>query len=603
MSAGNTDAPPAAEPPHLVEMSWDPITRIVGSLGIHTKIDFTNRRVADCFSTSSIFRGYSVFMKGKDPRDAHLITSRICGICGDNHATCACYAQNMAFKVRPPALAEWIINLGEAAEYMFDHNIFQDNLVGVDFCEQMVQETNPGVLERAERTESPHAGLHGYRTIADIMRSLNPFRGAFYLEALQMSRLTREMFCLMEGRHVHPSTLYPGGVGTVPSVQLFTDYQVRLMKYVEFMKKVVPLHDDLFGFFYDALPGYEEVGRRRIMLGSWGSFNNPEACDYSYERMPQWGRSMYVTPGIVIDGELITTDLVEINLGLRVLLGSSFYEDWQGSETFVTTDPLGNPIDQRHPWNQTTIPRRQKRDFRGNYTWVMSPRWYDKRTGEYRALDTGGGPLARLWVTALAGMVDIGFIKSTGESVKIYLPKTAALPEVEFEWVIPRWSNTLERDRARSYFQAYAAAAALYFVERALAEVYAGRTQTYTESTVPDEAIACGFHEAVRGVLSHHVVIKGGKIANYHPYPPTCWNASPRDSHGTLGPYEDAVCNTPIFEENGPDRFKGIDIMRTVRSFDPCLPCGVHMYLGKGKTLQARHAPMFGVQAGWETLA
>ena len=42
------------------------------------------------------------------------------------------------------------------------------------------------------------------------MRALNPFTGAFYREALQMSRLTREMFCLMEGRHVHPSTLYPG---------------------------------------------------------------------------------------------------------------------------------------------------------------------------------------------------------------------------------------------------------------------------------------------------------------------------------------------------------------------------------------------------------
>ena len=72
--------------------------------------------------------------------------------------------------------------------------------------------------------------------------------------------MTREMFCLMEGRHVHPSTLYPGGVGTVPTVQLFTDYLVRLMKYVEFMKKVVPLHDDLFDFFYEALPGYEEGG-------------------------------------------------------------------------------------------------------------------------------------------------------------------------------------------------------------------------------------------------------------------------------------------------------------------------------------------------------
>src|ERR1044072_5061922 len=147
----------------LVEMSWDPITRIVGSLGIYTKIDFANREVAECYSTSSIFRGYSIFMKNKDPRDAHFITSRICGICGDNHATCAVYAQNMAFGVNPPALAEWIINLGEAAEYMFDHNIFQDNLVGVDFCEQMVKETNPSVLERAEKTLAPHAELHGYR--------------------------------------------------------------------------------------------------------------------------------------------------------------------------------------------------------------------------------------------------------------------------------------------------------------------------------------------------------------------------------------------------------------------------------------------------------
>ena len=241
-------------------MAWDPITRIVGSLGIYTKIDFKQRIVAECHSTSSIFRGYSIFMKGKDPRDAHFITSRICGICGDNHATCSCYAQNMAYGVKPPHLGEWIVNLGEAAEYMFDHNIFQENLVGVDYCEKMVAETNPGVLELANRTEAPHAGDHGYRTIGDIMRSLNPFTGEFYREALQVSRMTREMFCLMEGRHVHPSTLYPGGVGTVATIQLMTDYITRLMRYVEFMKKVVPMHDDLFDFFYEALPGYEQVG-------------------------------------------------------------------------------------------------------------------------------------------------------------------------------------------------------------------------------------------------------------------------------------------------------------------------------------------------------
>ena len=219
-TSGRSDVTPESD---VVEMAWDPITRIVGSLGIYANVDFKQKVVQECHSTSSIFRGYSIFMKGKDPRDAHFITSRICGICGDNHATCSVYAQNMAYGVAPPHLGEWIVNLGEAAEYMFDHNIFQENLVGVDYCERMVKETNPGVLEKANHTESPHAGEHGYRTIGDIMRSLNPLEGDFYREALQMSRMTREMFCLMEGRHVHPSTLYPGGVGTVATIQLFTD--------------------------------------------------------------------------------------------------------------------------------------------------------------------------------------------------------------------------------------------------------------------------------------------------------------------------------------------------------------------------------------------
>src|SRR4051794_2983741 len=205
---------------NVVDMSWDPITRIVGNLGIYTKIDFDAREVVHCQSTSSIFRGYSVFMKGKDPRDAGFITSRICGICGDNHTVCSMYAQNMAYGVKTPPLGEWIVNLGEAAEYIFDHTLFQDNLVFVDFCEQMVKETNPSVLAKAEKTEAPRADVHGYRTIADIMRSFNPFVGETYKESLTFSRFTREMCCLMEGRHVHPSTIYPGGVGTVATPQL-----------------------------------------------------------------------------------------------------------------------------------------------------------------------------------------------------------------------------------------------------------------------------------------------------------------------------------------------------------------------------------------------
>ncbi len=589
----------AAQPKarNLTAMAWDPITRIIGNLGIYTKIDFDNREVVECKSTSSIFRGYSVFMKGKDPRDAHFITSRICGICGDNHAVCSIYAQNMAYGINPPPLAEWIYNLGEAAEYMFDHSLFQDNLVFVDFCEQMVKETNPKLLEQAEKTDAPHANIHGFRTIADIMRSFNPFTGQTYKEALQMSRVTREMFCLMEGRHVHPSTVYPGGVGTVATPQVFSDYLVRLVRFLDFVKKAVPMNDDVFDFFYQALPGYEKVGQRRILLGCWGSFQNPYVCDYNYKTMADWGRAMYVTPGVIVDGELVTTSLVDINLGIRILLGSSYYDDWEHEETFVTQDPLGNPIDKRHPWNQTTIPKPQKRDLEGgNYSWVMSPRWYDKRTGDYLALDTGGGAIARLWATALANLVDVGYVKATGNSVQINLPKSAALPEMQFEWKIPQWSNAIERDRARVYFIAYSAALAFYFLDKAMEHVRNGDLKVFQDFKVPDEAIGCGFHEAVRGVLSHHMVIRDGKIANYHPYPPTPWNASPRDSYGTPGPYEDAVQGLPIFEENGRENFKGIDIMRAVRSFDPCLPCGVHMYLGDGQVLEQRHSPTLGMR-------
>jgi hydrogenase large subunit len=62
--------------------------------------------------------------------------------------------------------------------------------------------------------------------------------------------------------------------------------------------------------------------------------------------MNQWGDAMFVTPGVVVDGELVTTKLVDIGLNIRILLGSSYYDDWDNSETFVSHDPLGNQSDK-----------------------------------------------------------------------------------------------------------------------------------------------------------------------------------------------------------------------------------------------------------------
>src|SRR6478609_9629528 len=201
------------------EMSWDPITRIVGSLGIHTEIDFSNRTVLKCYSTSMIFRGFDIFMKGIDPRDAHFITSRICGICGDNH---------------------------------------------------------------------------GYKTIADIMRALNPFTGEFYLQTLHVARYTREMYCLFGGRHRHPSTIMPGGCSADITHQTCTDYYVRLMRYFDYVKRSVPMHDDLYDFFLQELPGYDMVGFRETNLVNWGCFDDPDYVDYDYRNMTEWGRRRYI---------------------------------------------------------------------------------------------------------------------------------------------------------------------------------------------------------------------------------------------------------------------------------------------------------------------
>ncbi len=51
--------------------------------------------------------------------------------------------------------------------------------------------------------------------------------------------------------------------------------------------------------------------------------------------------------------------------------------------------------------------------------------------------------------------------------------------------------------------------------------MHAGRVKTWTPFKVPDEGVGVGFHEAPRGVISHHIKIEDGKVANYQMFPPT----------------------------------------------------------------------------------
>ena len=106
--------------------------------------------------------------------------------------------------MKPPKLGDYAFNLAESADYMFDHAIFNDCMANVDFCEQMVKETNPSLLAKAEQTPAEHSEIHGYRTIADIMRALNPFTGDFYLETLNVSVHARDVLPLRRAAHPPP---------------------------------------------------------------------------------------------------------------------------------------------------------------------------------------------------------------------------------------------------------------------------------------------------------------------------------------------------------------------------------------------------------------
>jgi hydrogenase large subunit len=100
-----------------------------------------------------------------------------------------------------------------------------------------------------------------------------------------------------------------------------------------------------------------------------------------------------------------------------------------------------------------------------------------------------------------------------------------------------------------------------------------GDFRTFNRPVFPKgEVRGFGYHEAPRGVLSHWIVIKDGKIDNYQAVVPSTWNASPRDQNDEPGPYEAALIDTPIADANLP-----LEVLRTVHSFDPCIACAVHM--------------------------
>ena len=573
-----TEGPGAqlAAPPRLRDPNIDPMTRVAGALAVHTVLDLENRRAVDAHARAMLFRGYEVILEGRDPRDAIDISSRACGVCGGVHATVSALCIEQAFGVCPPPLGVEVRNLGEVGEMFYDRPLHLGLLAGPDYSTALVGVTNPELVTRAEKTLAPHGGLHGYTTIKDIMDALNPLTGKIYLEALEWTRVGRIMCMLMYGKFPHPSTIVPGGMSTTVTTSTFNEYYGQLGMILDWCKVICRIWDDLVDFFLEANPAYEQVGARPTSLIQTGIWDNSEVYDATYANCNQWGNARWSTPSVIIEGKLVSTNLTDINIGMEEFVEHSFYEDWTkvGPQRYQT-DALGNPLSPYHAWNKTTLPKPTGTNFKDHYTWCTSPRW-DRQTVET-------GAYGQLWGTALRGdYAENPFCESTGDGLRMVVPRHA-LPETELFWPLPRTLNALERNRGRAYAMAFTATIGMNCLLKAFEYWRKGETRVHTPFRIPkDERVAVGFWEASRGYLTHHMIIDKGRIVNYQINTPSTLNASPTDPFGGLGPYEQAIVDTPILESVPDDQVKGIDILRAIRSFDPCMPCTTHMDTSKG---------------------
>jgi len=556
---------------HLNDVDFDPVTRVAGALAFHSTVNLEDRKVVDTASMATLFRGYEVILRGRDPRDAAFISSRACGVCGGVHATTAALAIEMALGIKPPPLGIVIRNLMLSCEYLYDNPLHLFILAGPDFSEVLIRETNPEVWAKAENAPTKYGDVHGYKTIGAMMTDLNPLTGKLYLEALEMTRVAREAYVLLGGKYPHPETIIPGGVTTTVTTSTMTEFYLKLTPFFDYAKRCIAIWDDIYDFMYDVNPQYKHLGELSPTMVDFGQWDHEDHYDATYENCNNWGEKRWSTPGAMVDGKLLTTRLTDINVGFEEFIEHSYYEPWEDCP--FTTDPAGNPISPNHPWNKTTIPRPGEQNWKERYSWSTTPTW-DRKPFE-------AGAYARVYLSAVAQKLPpSNYVASTGKSLQLNLAKDK-LPETMAEWHVPDIWNAFERNRARAYAVGFNLMVTIENWVRAQDLIKRGETQVATPFEIPKtgQHIGAGFWGAGRGFLGHWCVIEKGVLANYQISTPSTVNACPRTPWGTPGAYEQAVLNTPIIETNFKNEkdFKGIDILRALRSFDPCMPCTTHV--------------------------
>lgn len=490
----------------------DPITRIEGHLKIEVEVE--DGRVKEARSSGTLFRGLESIMQGRDPRDAPLIAQRICGVCPISHATASTFALDQAFGIADKITRNGRIirNLILGSEFIQSHILHFYHLSALDYVDLTVVADYRG----------------GDPALKSVKRFLGRGEPGPFLPRYEGDyRLPKKVNYEVAGHYLQAFdmrrkahemlTLFggkaPHNVGIVPG-------GVTQIPTVDFMVSFLWKLNEICRFIDDAY--IPDVLRIAESYPDYLEIGRGCGNLLTYGGFPQEEGRFFWAGTTSIDLNAGELDLGKITESVRY--------SWYAS----SKDPL-------HPAEGQTIPQWGKE---GAYSWIKAPR-YDGKVYEV-------GPLARILVNYTQGNSAVKVL------VDWALRELRAKPAALF--------SVLGRHLARALdCKLIADAMAGWVLELEPGE------PVYTQYELPDEGEGAGLVDVPRGALLHQLRIECKKIAHYQCVVPTTWNASPRDNNGIPGPIEQAIEGSPCKDKGNP-----FEIMRIVRSFDPCLACAVH---------------------------
>ena len=549
-------------------ISIDPITRIEGHLRIDCEIE--NGVVTNAWSSGTMWRGMENIVKGSDPRDAWMIMQRICGVCTTVHAIMSVRAVEDALGAKVPVNAQYIRNMILSAHSMHDHIVHFYQLSAMDWVDitaalnadpdkaaEMLKGVSTWGLNSANEfrnvqnkikslVESGQLGIfaNGYfgHPAMKLPPEVNLIAVAHYLQALECQRDCNRIVALLGGKTPHIQNLAIGGVANPINLD---SQSVLNLERLMFVKSCIDRLNDFVTQVYrvDAA----------IIAAYYPEWLNLGKTSGNYLSVPEYpidgDNSKFVLTGGYIENFDISTfrpitqqkDEFVVK-GIKESGKHAWYED---------DEPL-------EPWAGLTRPKYTGWQDEGKYSWVKAPSFYGKVVEV--------GPLAYLMCNLANENKDtlhhFNHIKGLYEKLS---------------------GNTLSVDHLHSTLGRIIARTVHCCVLNNILEqqwkllvdnIGTGDTVAYLKTDIPQtgEFKGVGFGEVPRGMLSHWVVVKNGKIENYQAVVPSTWNAGPRNQNDEMGPYELSIIGTPVADPTKP-----LEVVRTIHSFDPCMSCAVHV--------------------------